>query len=515
MPDKLHLAQTDENADRNDSRLDESLFRAAVEQADIAISITDARARILYVNPAFTRATGYAPKDAIGDNQSILSNKTTPREVYGTMWQRITHGESWSGRLVNRRKDGRPYLADLTITPVTDASGKTMHFLGLHRDITELHKLECAVRNQKMLIESVVDGAPVVMALLDMEDHVVLDNHEYKKLMGDLGMTEPARVLLDAVRAEVGNGFGPFRVGEHAFLDRQVRIDRASWRSPRWFSCSGVWVAETNDDTDAFYKDEAHAYLLLVAKEITRQIMEQDKARVAALQAVTAEENRLQALRESLSAAIFKMEGPLNVVASVVNIMGRRGCDPAQAALAEALGAGQAALDMLRQAVPPIAPEEPASLNLNELVRDVLDLSAGRLLAAGISVSWTPLPALPSIQGYPTRLRTMFKGIVDNAIEAMNVKGWRERELFIGSCLKGMTVEVSVEDTGPGLPSDMRIKAFEPFFSTKKGVGSHMGTGLSSALQVAVDHGGNVDISDGQRGGCLVTVALPVRLNRE
>jgi PAS domain S-box-containing protein len=70
----------------------------------MAISITDVRGNILYVNPAFTRVTGYGSDEAIGKNQSILSNQSMPRAFYQSLWQQISHGEPWGGRLVNRRK---------------------------------------------------------------------------------------------------------------------------------------------------------------------------------------------------------------------------------------------------------------------------------------------------------------------------------------------------------------------------------------------------------------------------
>ena len=143
-----------------------TVFQQAVEQADIAISITDAEANILYVNPAFARVTGYTADEIVGANQSLLSNKSTPESLYRTMWATIANGQPWSGRLVNRRKDGSKYLADLLITPVVDASGVITNYLGIQRDVTDLHRLECEVGDQKALIESVVDSAPVVLALL-------------------------------------------------------------------------------------------------------------------------------------------------------------------------------------------------------------------------------------------------------------------------------------------------------------------------------------------------------------
>ncbi|MFP4244311.1 MAG: nitrogen fixation negative regulator NifL, partial [Ectothiorhodospira sp.] len=175
------------------------LFFEAVEQSSMAISITDARARILYANPAFTRVTGYTAPEVIGRNESILSDRHTPELVYETLWGRLRQLQPWTGRLVNRRRDGSRYLAELSIAPVLDTEGRPSHYLGMHRDITEVHRLEQQVRNQKALIESVVDAEPVAIALLDTGGRVVLDNQEYKKLAGDLRGREPARVFLEAL----------------------------------------------------------------------------------------------------------------------------------------------------------------------------------------------------------------------------------------------------------------------------------------------------------------------------
>ena len=74
------------------------------------------------------------------------------------------------------------YLAELTVLPVQDEQAETACFLGVYRDVTAMHHLEQQVHYQKALIESMVDAAPAVIALLDENGRVILDNHEYKKL---------------------------------------------------------------------------------------------------------------------------------------------------------------------------------------------------------------------------------------------------------------------------------------------------------------------------------------------
>ena len=487
-----------------------AVFQQAVEQADIAISITNAEAKILYVNPAFTRATGYEAEEVVGLNPSILSNKATPAVLYQSMWELISCGQPWSGRLVNRRKDGSKYLADLVITPVVNSEGTITNYLGIHRDVTHLHRLECEVGEQKSLIESVVDSAPVVIALLDAGDKVVLDNHEYKKLMGDLRMAEPATLILNAVRADLGHGFGLPQEGRHAFNEREIRIESPG--AARWFSCSGLWVQRKDSDAGAFFDHRNELYLLLLAKETTRLRAQQERTRMALLQAMMAEENRVDGLRETLSAAVFKLEGPINVMASVMSTIERRGgCSLAETALVEALSAGRNALESLRSVIPEHRTESRTAVNINEVMRDVLDLTTKDMLAAGVTVQWWPQAVMPTVNADPNRLRSMFKALIDNAVDAMNTKGWRNRELHVTTRGTNGSVEILVEDSGPGIPPELRLKVFEPFYSTRKVGGHHLGTGLSSAQQVAADHDACIEIDPSALGGCRIRVALPMQ----
>jgi len=447
----------------------------------------------------------------IGANHSLLSNQSTPSELYAAMWAQIASGEPWSGRLINRRRDGSKYLADLTITPVAGPGGQVVNYLGIHRDVTQLYLLESEVAEQKALIESVVDSAPVVIALLDKQERVVLDNHEYKKLMGDLRMAEPATLIIAAVRADLGAAVDRSpREGQYAFADHEIRID--SRGAARWFSCSGIWVQRKDEGADAFFERGNDLYLLLVAKETTRQRAEQEKTRMALLQAMIAEGSRIDALRETLSAAVFKVEGPLNVISSVMGTLVRRGSEePASSALIAALEAGKAAVDSLRSVIPEHASETLSSVNLNEVMRDVLDLTTTRMLAAGISVHWRPQAVLAAVVAYPNRMRSLFKALVDNAIDSLNTKGWREREIVVATRGDFERVEVIIEDSGAGIPTALRLKVFEPFFSTRKAGGRHLGTGLSSAQQVAADHDGVIEIESADIGGCRVRVVLPVQ----
>lgn len=352
------------------------------------------------------------------------------------------------------------------------------------------------------ILRQALEQADLALALVDTGGKSKLSNREYRRLGALLGSAEPAQLILDAVRSEEGGGIGPPVDGAAAFSDREVRIDGAGGPSARWYVCSATWV-----------RDEEESFgLLLFAKDVTRQRAEQEKARMAALQAVLAEEGRIDGLRETLSAAVFQLEGTINVMGSVMSTISRRGCcAPAGDALTEALEAGRAAVATLRQSIPERSAETPTAVNLNEVLQDVLELSTKRLLACGIGVAWKPQPVLPNLPGYPNRLRAMLKALVDNAIDAMDSRGWRQRELRIATRSLPGALEVAIEDSGPGIAEELRLKVFEPFFTTRRGGGRHLGTGLSSALQVAMDHGGSIELDPVEGGGCRARVVLPLK----
>jgi len=119
-----------------------SLQAAALEAAANAVIITDHEGTILWVNPAFTKLTGYTEAEAVGRNPKILKSGQQPQSFYAEMWDRVRQGLIWRGKVVNRRKDGELYTEEMTITPVRNEQGNISHFIAIKEDVTERQKLE-------------------------------------------------------------------------------------------------------------------------------------------------------------------------------------------------------------------------------------------------------------------------------------------------------------------------------------------------------------------------------------
>lgn len=115
------------------------------------IQITDASGRMIYVNPAFEKASGYTKEELIGQNPSILSSGKYSKEFWGKVWASITAGNVWHGEIDNRRKSGQSLYTQVLISPIISPEGSVVGYLGAHRDITKQKQLERQLmHSQKM-----------------------------------------------------------------------------------------------------------------------------------------------------------------------------------------------------------------------------------------------------------------------------------------------------------------------------------------------------------------------------
>jgi PAS domain S-box-containing protein len=126
------------------ARLEETQQRlsAAVEQSAEAVFITETDGTILYVNPAFERISGYSRAEAIGQNPRLLKSGQHDLTYYRDLWQTISEGWVWQGRLKNRRKDGNLFTEEATITPIRNQANDIVNYVATMRDVTRETQLE-------------------------------------------------------------------------------------------------------------------------------------------------------------------------------------------------------------------------------------------------------------------------------------------------------------------------------------------------------------------------------------
>lgn len=133
---------------RTEERL--RLLGGAIESAANGVVISNLRGKIIWVNSAFEKMTGYDSGEVIGQNLNVLKSGKHQPAFYREMWETVIRGGVWKGELTNRRKNGTYYPEDMTITPVRNAAGKITHFIAIKQDITE--RLQASAEREQLIV---------------------------------------------------------------------------------------------------------------------------------------------------------------------------------------------------------------------------------------------------------------------------------------------------------------------------------------------------------------------------
>jgi PAS domain S-box-containing protein len=164
-----------------------------IEQSPVTIVITDIKGNIEYVNPKFTKTTGYTFDEVKGGNPRILkSGKMTPEE-YKNLWETILNKKDWQGELLNKKKNGEEYWESALISPILNKRGEIINFIAIKEDITEHKKAEQALqiseKRFRSLFENMVEGFAYCKMIYD-ESSFPIDfeyievNNAFEKMSG-------------------------------------------------------------------------------------------------------------------------------------------------------------------------------------------------------------------------------------------------------------------------------------------------------------------------------------------
>lgn len=126
-------------------------FFNIVESSLNPILITDLNGKMIYVNPAFVKVSGYSKEELIGKNPRIFGSGKLNKKFWDKMWQTISSGKVWFGEIEDRKKNGEPFYTQLLISPIFDKDEKITGYFGIHRDLSEKRTLEKQlIHTQKM-----------------------------------------------------------------------------------------------------------------------------------------------------------------------------------------------------------------------------------------------------------------------------------------------------------------------------------------------------------------------------
>lgn len=181
MRQQAHLAAQTEAQSARDlgAEMEKAGLVGAIEEASDAVVITDGAGTIRYINPAYTKMTGYRAEEVIGQDSRLEEWGLGPafdREVR----ESVSTGNVWRGEVAARRKDGSPYVEDITVTPVRDARGAIRRYISIRRDMTARH----AANEAKAFLASIVESSEDAIVSSTPEGVILSWNRGAEQLYG-------------------------------------------------------------------------------------------------------------------------------------------------------------------------------------------------------------------------------------------------------------------------------------------------------------------------------------------
>ena len=141
----------------------------AVEQSPVIVVITDKNGTIEYVNPRFSKVTGYTAKEAIGQNPRILKAGDKPESFYKDLWDTILSGRTWRGEFLNRKKNDEEFWESASISPIKNNDGEITHLVAVKQDITEKKRIEEELLQSKLAAEEANQAKSMFLANMSHE----------------------------------------------------------------------------------------------------------------------------------------------------------------------------------------------------------------------------------------------------------------------------------------------------------------------------------------------------------
>jgi PAS domain S-box-containing protein len=156
----------------------------AVEQSPESVVIADVNGGIEYVNPAFSRLTGYSSEEVRGQNPRILKTGHTSAAEYERLWKTISSGGIWRGEFLNKKKNGELYWESASISPVLDETGRITNYVAVKEDITARKRAEQELRASEERFRNVFQHAGIGIAIADIEGRFVQCNPGFGEITG-------------------------------------------------------------------------------------------------------------------------------------------------------------------------------------------------------------------------------------------------------------------------------------------------------------------------------------------
>lgn len=464
--------------------------------------------RIVYVNDAFERLTGYSKREGIGNTPRMLQGPGTDRQQLGRIREALANESPVRCEVLNYTRTGDAYWIELDITPLFDPQGHCTHFVAVQRDITERKQREAELHLAQERFQLISRATNDVIWDWDFATNRVWWNDSMTKVFGhDPAELEPGleswtnRIHPDD-RERVVDSI-------HVVIDGKEEL----WSEAYRFARSDGQYANVIDR--GFVNRDANGKATRMVGSVidTTERMEMEER--------LRESQKLEAVGHLTGGVAHDFNNLLTVILGNAEMLAELSTDPTLRPMAEmTVTAAQRGAELTSRllAFARRQPLAPKATDLNQLVEAIWPLIR-RTLPENIELEFVPDPDLGIVEIDANELDTALLNLVVNARDALIDGGsltietanavldsdYAERHFDVEP---GEYVMICVSDTGIGMDSATAHRAFEPFFTTKS-AGKGSGLGLSMVFGFTKQSGGHIKIYSEQGEGTTIKLYFP------
>jgi PAS domain S-box-containing protein len=467
-------------------------IKAALDASTI-VAITDPKGNIVYVNDKFEEISKYTKEEIIGKNHRILNSGYHSKEFFRDLWTTIQAGKIWRGEIRNKAKDGSFYWVDTTIVPFMNKKGKPVQYIAIRSDITQRRQAE------KSLLESTKEVQDITFALNQSSIVAITDAKGRITTVNDK-FCEISKYSREEL---IGQDHRILNSGYHS-----KEFFKNLWKT---IGSGEVWKGEIRNkakdgtyywvDTTIvpFLNEQGKPYqYLAIRNDITERKKQEE---------VLHRQDKLAAVGQLAAGVAHEIRNPLTSMKGYTEFLQLDESDPERLEflniiLDEIERVNTIVEDFMVLAKPKAV--ELEEKNVVPLIKNVVSLLEFEARKKNVRLHFNCNQEIIQIECDENRLKQVFLNFIKNGIEAMPNGG----DLHVKTMIHDNNVQISIQDSGVGIPKEKLKKLGEPFFTTKK---NGNGLGLMVSFKIIESHNGKVFVESEPNKGTTFNILLPAK----
>jgi PAS domain S-box-containing protein len=482
------------------------LWRAVFESSPVGIGLLDLEGRFVETNPSLQAMIGRSGEGLTRTSLLHMAAEEDGEALTAHIAQ-LNEGTQKGYRQERRyrRHDGSFGWTHMSVCAVPGSVFTPRMLVGVFDDITARKRAQ----DEQKKLASLVEHSTDFIGIASPEGQLMFVNQAGRRIIG-LNDQDLTRFRIDDLVAEQ----------ERERLKNEVLPQ---------LSKDGHWEGEAlmrNFQTGEAIPMWHHSFFITAAEDgrtsmatVSRDLSDrkQADAKIEAAQSQLAHMARVTTMGELAAAIAHDVNQPLAAVVTNANACVRwlagpnRDFGEASAAASRISTEATRASEVLGR-IRALMKKEPARtecIDLNSVVRQVLDLVRSQAVRHGISLRSELAPDLPRIEADTVQIQQVLLNLIVNAIDATTLRDEGPREILIATGrLSAAEASVAVRDSGVGINSNEVERVFTPFYTTKT---AGMGMGLSISRRIIEAHGGRLWATQNRGPGATFQFSIPAR----